>query len=147
VSVEQEAYAASCYALHEELGLGDRFRFMGGTTTPRQVMRDAGVVILTSISEGFPMAVLEALSEARPVVATAVGGVAEALEGCGLVAGPGRVHDLADAVLTLLRHPDLARQLGQRGHGRTSRKYRIDTTLDSYEALFDDLREQRKVMA
>jgi glycosyltransferase involved in cell wall biosynthesis len=143
VTLEQEGYARACYALHEELALGDRFRFMGSTTVPREVMREAGVVILTSISEGFPMAVLEALSEARPVVATAVGGVAEALEGCGLVAPPGRVHDLADAVLTLLRHPDLARDLGRRGHRRTATRYRIDTTLDSYELLFEQLREQR----
>jgi glycosyltransferase involved in cell wall biosynthesis len=139
VPADQEAYAESCYELHAELGLGDRFEFMGGTKTPRAVMREASVVILTSISEGFPMAVLEALSESRPVVATGVGGVAEALEGCGLVVPPGRSHDLADAVLTLLDDPELARRMGERGWRRVARRYGLDGVLDRYEALFEEL--------
>lgn len=139
VPVEQQAYGQACVELHEELGLGDRFRFMGATSDPRGVMRDADIVILTSISEGFPMAVLEASAEARPVVATAVGGVAEALEGCGLVVPPGRVHDLADAVLTLLDHPDLAADLGRRGRERVARRYDLDGVLRTYDGLFEQL--------
>ena len=51
----QEEYARSCYELHETLGLGEGFRFMGGTSDPRGAMRAADVVVLTSISEGFPI--------------------------------------------------------------------------------------------
>lgn len=139
VAPDQQAYARACVGLHAELGLGDRFRFLGSTRTPRAAIRQADVVVLTSISEGFPIAVLEALSEGRPVVATAVGGVAEAVRGCGLVAPPGRVHDLADAVCTLLRDPALARDLGHRGHRRVVREYGIDRMLDRYEDLYGDL--------
>ena len=59
---------ARATALHARLGLGDRFRFMGRTTDPNGVVRDADVVLMTSISEGLPMSVLEAMSEGRPVV-------------------------------------------------------------------------------
>ena len=82
VSPGEEAYGRSCHALHAQLGLGERFRFMGRTTDPNGAVRDADVVLMTSISEGLPMSILEAMSEARPVVSTGVGGV------------PGRRHRL-----------------------------------------------------
>ena len=71
----EEAYERSCLALHARLGLGERFRFMGRTTDPNGAVRGADVVLMTSISEGLPMSVLEAMSQGRPVVSTCVGGV------------------------------------------------------------------------
>ncbi len=62
----EEAYGRSCVALHERLGLGERFRFMGPTTDPTGVVRAADVVLMTSISEGLPMSILEAMGQARP---------------------------------------------------------------------------------
>ena len=75
VTEGEEAYGRSCLALHEQLGLGDRFRFMGRTKDPNGVVRDADVVLMTSISEGLPMSILEAMGQGRPVVSTGVGGV------------------------------------------------------------------------
>ena len=86
----EEAYGRSCLALHEQLGLGDRFRFMGRTTDPNGVVRDADVVLMTSISEGLPMSILEAMGQGRPVVATGVGGVPDVVKGCGVVTPAGR---------------------------------------------------------
>ena len=86
----EEAYGRSCLALHEQLGLGDRFRFMGRTTDPNGVVRDADVVLMTSISEGLPMSILEAMGQGRPVVSTGVGGVPDVVKGCGVVTPPGR---------------------------------------------------------
>ena len=93
----EEAYGRSCRALHEQLGLGDRFRFMGRTTDPNGVVRDADVVLMTSISEGLPMSILEAMGQGRPVVSTGVGGVPDVVKGCGVVTPPGDVHGLAMA--------------------------------------------------
>ena len=109
VSPGEEAYGRSCLALHARLGLGERFRFMGRTTDPNGAVRDADVVLMTSISEGLPMSILEAMSEARPVVSTGVGGVPDVVTGCGVVTPPGDDHGLAMAVVMLLRNPDLAR--------------------------------------
>ncbi|MEZ0164201.1 GT4 family glycosyltransferase PelF [Kineococcus sp. LSe6-4] len=131
----QEAYGDSCLALHRELDLGASFEFMGATTDPTGVMGEADVVLMTSISEGFPMSVLEALSQARPVVTTLVGGVLDAVRGAGLTAPPGDVHALADAVTTLLVDPDLAEQLGERGHRRVLRLFGQQRCLDGYDVL------------
>lgn len=139
VPVGQEAYGRSCLALHAELGLGDRFRFMGSTGDPIGVLRDADVVLLTSISEGFPISVLEAMSQARPVVATSVGGVPEAVLGCGMLAAPGNAHDLAMGVVTLLRQPALAQALGRRGHRRVTELFDESVWLHDYRSLLDDL--------
>ncbi len=90
VSPGEEAYGRSCTGAARQLGLGDRFRFMGRTTDPNGAVRDADVVLMTSISEGLPMSILEAMSEARPVVSTGVGGVPDVVTGCGVVTPPGR---------------------------------------------------------
>ena len=101
----QETYARACEELARRLGAAECFRFMGSTSDPHGVVRDADVVLMTSISEGLPMSILEAMAQARPVVATAVGGVPEVLRGCGIVPPPGDVHAIATGVAMLLRNP------------------------------------------
>ncbi|WP_432524380.1 GT4 family glycosyltransferase PelF [Kineococcus esterisolvens] len=135
----QEEYARSCHELHTALGLGEGFRFMGPTKDPTGVVREADVVLMTSISEGFPMSVLEALSQARPVVTTLVGGVLDAMRGAGVTAPPGDVHGLADAVCALLLDPGFAELLGTRGHARVTRLFGQDRCLDGYAAVLGAL--------
>jgi glycosyltransferase involved in cell wall biosynthesis len=135
VSDGEEAYGRSCLALHERLGLRDRFRFKGPTTDPNGVVRAADVVLMTSISEGLPLSILEAMGQGRPVVSTGVGGVPEVLRGCGAVCAPGDDHGLAMAVVTLLRNCDLAWRLGQRGHSRLGRIFNESACIEGYREL------------
>ena len=101
-SPEQEAYAKSCKDLHRQLGLDERFKFMGSTRDVTGALQAADMLLMTSISEGLPMGILEALAQGRPVVATSVGGVPEVLRGCGIVAPPCDVHGIAVATTTIL---------------------------------------------
>jgi glycosyltransferase involved in cell wall biosynthesis len=135
VTEGQESYGRSCHALHARLDLGERFRFMGRTTDPNGAVRDADVVLMTSISEGLPMSILEAMGQGRPVVATGVGGVADVVRGCGVVTPPGDVVGLALGVTTLLRDPALAWRLGERGHRRLTRVFSEVACLDGYRDL------------
>ncbi|MEA2268015.1 MAG: polysaccharide biosynthesis protein PelF, partial [Solirubrobacteraceae bacterium] len=135
VTEGEEDYGRSCEALHAQLGLGDRFRFMGRTADPDGAVRDADVVLMTSISEGLPMAILEAMGQGRPVVATGVGGVPDVVKGCGLVTPPGDVVGLAMAVTTLLRNPALSWTLGRRGHRRLARRFSEQACLHGYHEL------------
>jgi glycosyltransferase involved in cell wall biosynthesis len=133
------SYDASCRLLHAELELGDGFEFMGRTSDPAGAFRSGDVIISTSISEALPLSLLEAMGEARPIVATAVGGVPDVVRGCGLLAPPGDVHGLALAVLTLLRDLDLAEKLGARSAQRVARRFSRDDCLGGYADLLGGL--------
>jgi glycosyltransferase involved in cell wall biosynthesis len=91
--------------LAEELGVTEHVRFVG-TATPAQIadaLRAADIFVLSSLSENMPLAALEALCCGLPVVATDVGGVAEAVEaGAGALASPGDAEALAAAIETVL---------------------------------------------
>jgi glycosyltransferase involved in cell wall biosynthesis len=108
---------------------------MGRTSDPNGAVRDADVVLMTSISEGLPMSILEAMGQGRPVVSTGVGGVPDVVKGCGYVTAPGDVHGLATGVATLLRRPEFAWKLGRRGHARLGRIFNEAACVDGYRDL------------
>jgi glycosyltransferase involved in cell wall biosynthesis len=135
----EELYAEACRHMHAQLGLGERFRFMGRTSDPHGMIRGGDLVLMTSISEAMPMTLLEAMAQGRPTVSTSVGGVPDVLRGCGIVAAPGDVHALASAVVTLLRDPQLAAALGRRGHERLHRRYTLDHCTRAYRELIGEL--------
>jgi polysaccharide biosynthesis protein PelF len=135
----EEAYASACERMHRQLGLGERFRFMGRTADPHAAIRNGDVLLMTSISEAMPMALLEAMAQGRPVVATSVGGVPGVVRGCGIITAPGDVHGLATAITTLLRNPVLARTLGRRGYDRLNRRYTRDQCLSTYAETIAEL--------
>jgi glycosyltransferase involved in cell wall biosynthesis len=135
----QEAYDKACRQMHEELGLGERFQFMGRTGDPHGVIRGGDLVLMTSISEAMPMTLLEAMAQGRTAVATSVGGVPGVLRGCGLIASPGNVHEISTAVRTVLRNPALALALGRRGFERLHRRYTLAHCVDSYRELIGEL--------
>ncbi|MGB2711943.1 MAG: GT4 family glycosyltransferase PelF [Conexibacter sp.] len=143
----QKAYARACEELHRQLALGERFRFMGATPSPDAVVRSADVILMTSISEGLPMAVLEAMAQGRAVVATGVGGVPDVLRGCGIVVPSGDAARLATAVTTLLRDRAFALQLGQRAFARVHDHYTQRTCLRRYRALLAELLAPHPVAA
>ena len=139
VDLMQKAYAESCRQLHDQLNLGDSFQFMGSTNDVTSALHAADVVISTSISEGLPIAVLEAMAQGRPVAATAVGGVRDTLNGCGLITPPRDPHGLAAAVVTLLRNPTLAQQLGTRSYHRVTNRYPLSACVAAYRELLAEL--------
>jgi glycosyltransferase involved in cell wall biosynthesis len=83
---------ASLVALAEELGTSDRVVFAGFVREPNTVFAAIDVFCLSSVSEGLPLVLIEAIASRRPVVTTAVGGIPEALA----IAGGGRMVSAAD---------------------------------------------------
>jgi polysaccharide biosynthesis protein PelF len=134
-----ESYYQECLRVHADLGLGERFRFMGKTGDPYGAVSGGDVSLLTSISEGSPITVLEAMACGRPVVATAVGGVPEAMHGCGFTARPHDHRALASGVLRLLEEPELAMSLGARAYHRASTVFGQSTSLENYRRLVSEL--------
>jgi glycosyltransferase involved in cell wall biosynthesis len=93
---------------------GEGVLFLGHRTDIRHLLRRSDLFVLSSIWEGQPLAMLEAMVEAVPVVATRVGGVPEIVQSGvnGLLVSPGDPHALSQAMLACLEDPSRARAMG-----------------------------------
>lgn len=94
----------------------------------------------STLSEGLPLVVLEALASGTPVVAYATGGAREALaDDTGMLARPDDPDDLARLLTQLLAESGLAEQIATRGLERARSHYAPELAADRYESLFRDL--------
>jgi glycosyltransferase involved in cell wall biosynthesis len=120
------------------LGLGDRVHFLGLLPNRPNPFQLVDIATLTSRSEGFPNSILEAMAAGRPVVATAVGGVADAVvEGVsGFMVPPGAAEPFAAAVLRLLGDPGLAQRCGEAGQRRARERFSETRVLSDLLALY-----------
>ena len=112
-TAEDEPYHRAMLALRAELGLEDAVVFAGYVSNPQAAFNEGDVVVLSSISEAFPFCILEAMLCGKPVVATAVGGVPEEIEGCGITVEPRNPREMAEAVLALMNDPARCAALGR----------------------------------
>ncbi len=103
-----------------------------------RVYADLDVVALSSLNEGSPVVLIEALASARPVVATAVGGVPEVVINgqTGLTVPVSDVASLSESILTLLRDPALADRLGQAGRQHVYPRYDSSRLVDDMRQLY-----------
>jgi glycosyltransferase involved in cell wall biosynthesis len=81
VAIGDGPLEAELVALHRDLRLGDRFRFLGRLTEPARVLAASDMFVLTSRYEGLPLSLLEALALGLPAVVTSVPGILDAIEG------------------------------------------------------------------
>lgn len=120
------------------LGLGGTVRFLGQRRDVADLMRTFDCYVLSSVIEGMPNALLEAMALGRPVVTTSAGGSAEiVVDGSsGLVVPPNDARALADAVERVLRDPALARRLAEQGERRVREQFSLDAMLRSFDQLY-----------
>ena len=142
--VDDEEYARECYALAEQLGL-ENVRFTGRVDIAAYLQK-LDFTILTSISEGQPLSVLESLAARRPCVTTEVGCCRELLEGApgdtfgtaGYCVPPMYRQGLADAMERLCASRARREEMGEIGRKRVERYYRHEQMLANYRALYAD---------
>jgi glycosyltransferase involved in cell wall biosynthesis len=121
--------------------LADRVRFVGFQRDVARCLAAADVVAVPSLHEGLGVAALEAMAAGRPVVASRVGGLAEAVraEETGLLVPPAAPEALAAALARLARDPGLRGRLGERGrawvHAHHSAAKMAAGTLACYEEV------------
>lgn len=123
--VLDQEYFAQLQALIIELGLTGHVEFAGGVSRLREHLSGADIFVLPSRSEGFSNAIVEAMAAALPVVATDVGGNAEAVvDGVsGFVVPSEDVQMLAAAIVTLFRDPLKAREMGEAGRALAAERF------------------------
>ena len=134
-----EWYYERCIKLRDSLGLQHAVVFAGFAASAAAAYNEGDFVVLSSISEGFPYSVVEAMMCARAVVGTDVGGVSEALEGCGLVVEPRNSEQMAAACLQLLADPDGCRELGLKARAKALERFSLQQCNAAYLAVFQHL--------
>ena len=132
-------YARLCVAERARRGLESAVEFCGFTQEPEIAYNLGDVVVLSSVSEGFPFALLEGMASGKAIVATDVGGVAEALGDTGLLVPPRQPRRLGDAVVRALKDPELRRDLGARARARATSLYGIAEFIDAYRQAYAEV--------
>jgi glycosyltransferase involved in cell wall biosynthesis len=125
--------------------LSANVRFLGLRKDVGRLLSAADLFLLTSVTEGIPLAVIEAMAAGLPVVATRVGGTGEVVEDgqTGLLAPAGDPEGLARSVLRIAEDPTLANRMGQRGRERAWVAFSEDQMLANYANLYREMRPTR----
>jgi glycosyltransferase involved in cell wall biosynthesis len=112
----------------ERTGLGEHVELLGDRDDVPELLAGADVFVLSSDSEGFPMSVLEAMAAGLPVVASAVGGVPEAVRDgeTGSLVPPRDAAALAEALRRLVADPALRERLGDAGRQKVEREFSLE---------------------
>lgn len=122
------------------LGLDGRVVFLGHRSDVPSLLSIADVVVLPSLWEGLPLAVLEAMAAGRPVVATAVGGLREVITPGrdGLLVEPGCPAAIADAVNWLLADPARSLRMGEAARVAVEERFSTARMCAEVAAVYED---------
>jgi glycosyltransferase involved in cell wall biosynthesis len=129
---------AQLRALAQEHGLVDRLHLLGYRPDIPDLLAAADIFAMPSLSEGLPLALLEAMFSGRAIVASSVGGIPDALADgdAGVLVGPGDAGELSAALTRLLENPDLRHSLGSAAQHRAEAKFTTARMADAYEAIY-----------
>ena len=135
------SYAESLKALAQELGLGQRVRFLGSRSDVPDILRASDVFVLSSDYEGNPLSVLEAMAAGLPVISTAVGGVPELVQdgATGLLVTAGDADALAEAIMQMGRDPMRRAVMGDAARQTALQRFDVRVMSRAYAALYQQL--------
>ncbi|NEA83749.1 DUF3492 domain-containing protein [Actinospica acidiphila] len=147
---EGEAYLGHCRALAAQLfpdeadgphAVGRNpvsFEELGGpgAETTADVHADGAVTVLSSVVEGFPVGLIEAMFCGRATVSTDVGAVVEVIGGTGLVVPPRNPRALAEACVSLLRDPERRARLGAAARARALELFSVEQNVAAFRGLY-----------
>jgi len=119
------------------------------TGTRADVERLYGVMdmfVLPSLTEGLPMALLEAIASKRPVVATKVGGIPRVVEegSSGRLVQPGDARALARAIRDILMDPEEGRRLAEKAYGTVRETFSAATMTQRYVDIYEEMTSSRR---
>jgi glycosyltransferase involved in cell wall biosynthesis len=128
----------------ERLGLTPFVRFTGWRTDASELLQALDVFVLSSVSEGISLALLDAMAAGVPAVVTSVGGNCEVIEEPrdGVLVPPREPQALAQALLALVGAPDRRRALGASGRRRVEKTFSFARMISDYRALYTNAQAQ-----
>ena len=142
--VDDEAYAEECYALARKLKLENLF--FTGRVNIKEYLKKMDFMILTSISEGQPLSILESMAAGKPCVTTDVGCCKELLEGklddtlgsAGYCVPPTDLMSLANAMLVMASSEEKRLTMGQIAKKRSEQFYQYHQMIEQYRQLYKE---------
>ncbi|SFG26217.1 GT4 family glycosyltransferase PelF [Oribacterium sp. WCC10] len=143
---DDKEYARECYDLVELLGVKD-INFMGSINVVDH-MGDFDFTVLSSISEGMPLSVLESFAAGRPCVTTDVGNCKELLSGisqeddigmAGICVPPMDIPALTNAMMIMCRQPEKRYQMGIAGRNRVARFFLHEEMIKGYQRVYSEV--------
>ena len=147
---EDQEYAAECFKMVESMGIPD-IEFTGRIQI-RDYLGWMDMTILTSISEGQPLTILESFAAKVPVIATDVGNCKGLLYGeddtfgkAGIVTHIMNIEEIANAMVYLAQNPEVRKEMAEAGYQRLLRKYKIEDMKQTYERIYREAAERQHV--
>lgn len=122
----------------ERFAIKDKVIFCGFQKDISTIYSILDVVVLSSVTEGLPLTLLEALAHEKPVVATRVGGVPELIKDgeTGILVNPKDSQGLANGILKILDNPEEAKKLAMRGRKLVEEKFNSKSMSERIEKLY-----------
>lgn len=133
------AIGSGLFSLRRELGLENQLSFLGFRSDVDRLLGDLDVFVLSSVSEGFSLATIEAMAAGRPVVATRSGGPEEVVEDgtTGLLVPVGDARSLATKICEVLKNNALACALGKRAQAIVRSKFSLTKMVEDYTRVYE----------
>lgn len=127
--------------LVSDLNLNTKVKFLGRRRDIPELLKIFDIFVLSSSSEGLPVAILEAMASGLPVAATNVAGNPEAVinEETGLIVSAKNPEALAEAICRLLQNPEEAKRMGDNGRNRVKEYFTFDKMVKEYEDIYSSL--------
>jgi glycosyltransferase involved in cell wall biosynthesis len=133
-------YSKKCLMLVNDLDLADNVKFMGNTKEPEKAYNLGDVIVSFSFMEGFPFSIIEAMACQKAIVATDVGGVKEALEGCGIILkSNSHPREFASAIVKLLTDEKLRSELGAFALRKVKTLFTLEKMIEQYRQEYLNL--------
>ena len=123
------------------LGIAERVDFLGPRKDVEDLLPHLNVFVLSSLNEGLPLAILEAMACARPVVATAIGEIPRVVRDgvTGLTVPPGDSAALARAITVVLERPESAATMGRAARQLVEERFSLTSMVGRYQALYESI--------
>ena len=139
-----DEYRTKLLNLLRNLDLNPVVTFAGFQSNVLEYMADCDVVVLPSILEGFGIVLLEGMAMGKPVVASKVGGIPEAVEDgvTGILVPPAHSRMLAEALVLLLKDSTLRQSMGEAGRKRVERFFSLERTMKDIECSYSKILAQ-----
>ncbi len=136
-------YAVRCMRAFKALEIQNNFTFKGRTSQPELAYNSGDLVLFTAITEGFPFAVIEAMACGKAIIASDVGGVKEALEGCGVLVRSRRPKEVAKEVVALLKDERRRNELGMAALQRARDRFTLEQSVREYREIYENVTSPR----